>query len=78
MNIEDINAARQRLAGHIELTACERSDTLSKLLGCDLYIKFENQQYTASFKERGALNCLFNTGWLVVICFCRSWLIRFI
>jgi threonine dehydratase len=38
------------------------SRTLSSQLGCDLYIKFENQQFTASFKERGALNCLLALG----------------
>ncbi len=58
MKFDDITAAAQRIQGHVVHTACERSDTLSALLGCDLYIKFENQQFTASFKERGALNCL--------------------
>ena len=58
MDIEDIILAARRLEGQIVRTPCVRSDTLSRLLGCELYIKFENQQFTASFKERGALNCL--------------------
>ncbi len=58
MNIDDILAARARIDGHVIRTPCEISETLSLLLGCTLYIKFENQQFTASFKERGALNCL--------------------
>jgi threonine dehydratase len=40
------------------VTPCQHSRTLSRLTGAQLYIKFENLQFTASFKERGALNCL--------------------
>ncbi len=40
------------------MTPCQHSRTLSRLTGAQLYIKFENLQFTASFKERGALNCL--------------------
>ena len=58
MDIDDIILAASRLEGQVVRTPCVRSDTLSRLLGCELYIKFENQQFTASFKERGALNCL--------------------
>ena len=39
-------------------TPFERSETLSVLTGVQLYLKFENQQFTASFKERGALHRL--------------------
>jgi threonine dehydratase len=46
------------LAGHIERTACEVSRTLSAITDCELWLKFENHQFTASFKERGALNFL--------------------
>src|SRR6185436_5559332 len=38
------------------------SRTLSRLTGCELYLKFENLQFTASFKERGALNKLLSLG----------------
>ncbi|SEH13010.1 threonine dehydratase [Sphingopyxis sp. YR583] len=52
----DIEAAAARMAGQIMATPCVPSQTLSRLLGCELFLKFENLQFTASFKERGALN----------------------
>ena len=58
MNLLDIQAARDRIAGQIVRTACTRSATLSTITGANVFLKFENQQFTASFKERGALNCL--------------------
>jgi len=54
----DIEAARARIAGNIMLTPCVASQTLSAMVGCKLHLKFENLQFTASFKERGALNKL--------------------
>src|SRR4029079_9440303 len=51
-------AAAATIAGHVERTATKLSRTLSKIAGCDIYLKFENEQFTASFKERGALNRL--------------------
>ena len=54
----DIEAAADRLAGHILDTPCVESRTLSQLTGCQVFLKFENLQYTASFKERGACNKL--------------------
>src|SRR5262245_47202386 len=58
VTLEDIEAARRRLAGAIIETDCDWSRTLSAILGCKIWLKFENQQFTASFKERGALNRL--------------------
>jgi len=58
MQLEDIQAAASRIAGQVVKTPLTRSETLSQLAGVDLSLKFENQQFTASFKERGALNCL--------------------
>jgi threonine dehydratase len=55
---KDIVEARATLAGQIERTPCLKSRTLSDILGCELWLKFENLQFTASFKERGALNYL--------------------
>ena len=46
---------RQVIAGHVLDTPCLRSRTLSELTGAEVWIKFENLQFTASFKERGAL-----------------------
>lgn len=53
-----VRAAATRIAGAIEHTPTHRSRTLSLLAGCEVFLKFENLQYTASFKERGALNRL--------------------
>lgn len=54
----DIHAAAQRLRGQVLDTPCLPSRTLSAIAGCEVYLKFENLQFTASFKERGALNKL--------------------
>ncbi len=54
--LDDIRAAAARLAGQVVETPCLHSRTLSQLCGCEVYLKFENHQFTASFKERGALN----------------------
>src|SRR5580704_13612247 len=53
-----IEAAAERLRGHIERTPCRHSKTLSQITGAEVWVKFENLQFTASFKERGALNKL--------------------
>jgi len=58
VTLDDIRQAAARLEGSVEHTPCLRSATLSRLTGCEVYIKFENHQFTASFKERGALNHL--------------------
>ncbi len=55
---ESIRCAHQVIAPHISLTPCLEAKTLSSMLGCRLFLKFENLQFTASFKERGALNFL--------------------
>jgi len=53
-----IDAAAARIAGHVVRTPTRVSETLSAIHGCELACKFENQQYTGAFKERGARNCL--------------------
>jgi threonine dehydratase len=58
ISLADIRAAAQRVSGAIEHTPCLHSRTLSKLTGAEVFLKFENLQFTASFKERGALNKL--------------------
>jgi threonine dehydratase len=58
VTIDSIRAAQARLAGHVENTPCLHSRTLSQIAGADVFLKFENLQFTASFKERGALNKL--------------------
>jgi threonine dehydratase len=58
ITLEDVRAANTRIAQQLSSTPCLRSRTLSQLTGADIHIKFENLQFTASFKERGALNRL--------------------
>ena len=54
--IDAIRAAALRLRGEVIDTPCMPSRTLSLMTGCEVFLKFENLQFTASFKERGALN----------------------
>src|SRR5512133_3075026 len=58
LTFADIEAAAARLAGQIERTPCRHSRTLSELTGAEVWLKFENLQFTAAYKERGALNKL--------------------
>lgn len=58
VTIDDIRAAHARIADQIVDTPCLHSRTLSAIAGCDVTLKFENLQFTASFKERGAANRL--------------------
>lgn len=62
LTIDDIRAAADRLAGHIERTPCRFSRTLSEITGAQVWVKFENLQFTAAYKERGALNKLLQLG----------------
>jgi len=54
----DVTAAAGRLQGQVERTPCTHSRVLSRITGAEVWLKFENFQFTASFKERGALNKL--------------------
>jgi threonine dehydratase len=58
LTYQDIVAAHARIAPHVLDTPCVPSRTLSEICGCEVFLKFENLQFTASFKERGALNKL--------------------
>ena len=58
----DVEAAAARIAGQVMSTPFIHSETLSQITGCRLHLKFENLQFTASFKERGALNKLLLLG----------------
>jgi threonine dehydratase len=58
VGLDDITAAQSRLHAAIIETDCDESRTLSNILGCRVFLKLENLQFTASFKERGALNKL--------------------
>ncbi|KAF1050096.1 threonine ammonia-lyase [Xylophilus sp.] len=56
--LPDIEAAAVRLRGQVLDTPCVESRTLSQVTGAQVFLKFENLQFTASFKERGACNKL--------------------
>jgi threonine dehydratase len=55
IGIGEVRAAAAAIHGSVERTPCLHSRTLSQIAGCELFLKFENLQFTASFKERGAL-----------------------
>ncbi|MGB3865333.1 MAG: threonine ammonia-lyase [Xanthobacteraceae bacterium] len=54
----DIEAAAAVIRGAVIVTECSPSRTLSEICGCNIWLKFENLQFTSTFKERGALNRL--------------------
>lgn len=56
--LQDIRLAAAAIAGAVIETPCLHSRTLSEITGAQVFLKFENHQFTASFKERGALNKL--------------------
>ena len=58
LDFEEIRAAAARIEGSVVRTPLQHSRTLSALTGAEVFLKYENLQFTASFKERGALNKL--------------------
>ena len=58
LELADIRQAAHRLQGQVLSTPCVESRTISQLTGAQVFLKFENLQFTASFKERGACNKL--------------------
>jgi threonine dehydratase len=58
VSIADVRAAAERISGAVVRTPTLHSRTLSQLTGANVYLKFENLQFTAAYKERGALNTL--------------------
>ncbi|HEX8667664.1 MAG TPA: threonine ammonia-lyase, partial [Allosphingosinicella sp.] len=58
VTLADIEAAARRIEGAVVRTPTLLSRTLSKATGAEVYVKFENLQFTAAYKERGALNKL--------------------
>jgi threonine dehydratase len=58
VTIDHVRQAADAIAGHVIDTPCLHSRTLSRITGAHVFLKFENLQFTASFKERGALNKL--------------------
>ena len=62
VTLDDVRAAARAIAGSVIETPTVHSPKLSDMLGADISLKLENLHYTASFKERGALNCLLGLG----------------
>ncbi|MEC7953283.1 threonine ammonia-lyase [Qipengyuania sp. NPDC077410] len=58
LTLDDVRAAAARIEGAVVRTPMLRSQTLSEISGADIWLKFENHQFTAAYKERGALNAL--------------------
>lgn len=58
ITLTDVRAAAATIRGSVLVTECNQSRTLSEVLGCNVWLKFENLQFTSTFKERGALNRL--------------------
>ena len=58
LGLQNIEAAKARLADNVYRSPCPRSMTLGELCGCEIRVKLENLQMTGSFKERGSLNKL--------------------
>lgn len=54
VKFSDIETAALALEGQVVRTPMQHSRTLSQICGCDIYLKFENFQFTGSFKDRGA------------------------
>jgi threonine dehydratase len=60
--LSEIRAAADAIRGQVARTPLALSRTLSELTGAEVWLKFENMQFTASFKERGALNAMLQLG----------------
>jgi threonine dehydratase len=58
ITLKDVQTAAAAIRGSLAETPCLHSHTLSQIIGAEVFLKFENHQFTASFKERGALNKL--------------------
>src|SRR3546814_11074467 len=58
VGLADVQAAAARIGDSIIRTPCLESRTLSEITGARVFLKFENLQFTAAYKERGALNKL--------------------
>jgi len=58
LTLDDVRAAHERITGAVVRTPTMYSRTLSQITGAEIWLKFENLQFTAAYKERGALNAL--------------------
>ena len=60
--LADIQSAAIAIKGHGDNTPFLHSETLSEIIGAEIWLKFENLQFTGSFEQRGALNNLLSPG----------------
>ena len=58
LTLDDVRAAHARIGDAVVRTPMLKSQTLSQIAGAEIWLKFENLQFTAAYKERGALNAL--------------------
>ena len=58
MTLADVRAAAETIQGAVRRTPTSPSETLSAITGANVWLKFENLQFTGAFKERGARNFL--------------------
>ncbi|WP_420384036.1 threonine ammonia-lyase [Novosphingobium sp.] len=58
LTLDDVRVAATRIQGQVVRTPTLHSKTLSAITGAEIWLKFENLQFTAAYKERGALNAL--------------------
>lgn len=58
LTLESVREAAARIEGAVVKTPMMHSRTLSEITGAEIWLKFENLQFTAAYKERGALNAL--------------------
>ena len=62
LTLDDVRAAHERIRASVVRTPTLHSKTLSAITGANVWLKFENLQFTAAYKERGALNKLLLLG----------------
>ncbi len=62
LTLADVRAAAERISGAVVRTDFDHSRTLSEITGAEVWLKFENLQFTAAYKERGALNAILLLG----------------
>ena len=71
VTLQEIEAAAERIRGHVVETPCPVSIPLSEATGMQIYCKLEHLQRTGSFKERGARN-----DWAITYCIISNFLLR--
>lgn len=58
VTVDEVQEARQRIAGRLRETPMVHSPSLTEVAGTDIFLKLEHHQLTGSFKLRGATNAV--------------------